>query len=74
MTQIHISGHHRDYTYHVRHTEGDERADVDVYHVEHPQSYSFEMAVISRSPGTLPEALKEAARSWIDGIYNRMGI
>lgn len=74
MTQIHISGHHREYTYHVRHSAGDDRADVDVYHTEHPQSYSFEMAVISRSLSTLPDALRDAVKSWIDGIYNRMGI
>lgn len=74
MPQTHISGHHREYTYHVRYTDGDEWADVDIHHVEHPQSYSFRMAVISRSPGTLPEALWDAAKSWIDGIYNRMGI
>jgi hypothetical protein len=72
MTKLHISGYHRDYSYHVRYTMGDERADVDVYHPDDGQHYSFELAVISRSPGTLPEALKETACCWIDGIYNRL--
>jgi len=65
---IHISGHHREYTYYVRHTDGQERADVDIFSND-GQNYSFELAVISRNP----ESLRETIRCWIDGIYNRLG-
>lgn len=68
---IHISGHHREYSYHVRHTVGHERADVDIFSDDN-RHYSFELAVISRNPKTLPDALRETVRCWIDGIFNRL--